>query len=77
MRAAGRQVVRDARTAPPDPALTELRSASQHLLATRLQQLREQTADRTTQAVAAPWTDRLPELAARQLDADASGAMIA
>ncbi len=39
--------------------------------------MREQAAARTEQAVAVPWTDRLPERAARQLDADMSGAVIA
>ncbi|WP_331735720.1 hypothetical protein [Streptomyces sp. NBC_00057] len=44
--------------------------------ATRLKQLREQAAARTEQAAAAPWTDWLPELAARRLGGDA-GAVIA
>ncbi|MCZ0211362.1 hypothetical protein ABZ595_36065 [Streptomyces rubradiris] len=48
-----------------------------YLLATRLEQLREHTAVRTEPAAAAPWTDRLPELAARPLDGDATGAVIA
>ncbi|MEV5644076.1 hypothetical protein AB0L67_28605 [Streptomyces flaveolus] len=43
-----------------------------YLLATRLEQLREQTAVRTEPAAVAPWTDRLPELAARPLDGDAT-----
>ncbi|MDQ0408701.1 hypothetical protein ABVB69_35060 [Streptomyces sp. NPDC000349] len=47
-----------------------------YLLATRLEQLREYHAAPTETAVAAPWTDRLPELAARPLDGDA-GAVIA
>ncbi|MFH9677792.1 hypothetical protein ACH4L5_36910 [Streptomyces sp. NPDC017405] len=47
------------------------------LLATRLEQLREQTAARTEPAAAAPWTDRLPELAARPLDGGTAGAVIA
>ncbi|MEU9983731.1 hypothetical protein [Streptomyces sp. NPDC050856] len=47
------------------------------LLATRLEQLREQLAARTEQAAAAPWTDRLHELAARTLDGEAAGAVIA
>ncbi|MFJ3594871.1 hypothetical protein ACIQUY_40245 [Streptomyces sp. NPDC090231] len=44
--------------------------AVEHLLATRLKQLHEQTAARTEMAVPARWTDRLPELATRQLDGD-------
>ncbi|GGZ19559.1 hypothetical protein [Streptomyces nitrosporeus] len=51
--------------------------AAQHLLTVRLEQLREQAAARTEQVAPAPWTDRLPELAARQLDADTSGAVMA
>ncbi|CAL9676257.1 hypothetical protein SUDANB174_07712 (plasmid) [Streptomyces sp. enrichment culture] len=47
-----------------------------YLLATRLDQLREHHAAPTETAVAAPWTDRLPELAVRPLDGDA-GAVIA
>ncbi|SFY52696.1 hypothetical protein [Streptomyces sp. F-1] len=50
---------------------------TEYLLATRLEQLREQIAARTETAAAAPWTDRLPELAARSLDGDATGAVIA
>ncbi|GHB33024.1 hypothetical protein [Streptomyces chryseus] len=47
------------------------------LLATRLEQLREQQAARSEQAAAAPWSGRLPELAARALDGDAAGSVIA
>lgn len=50
---------------------------AQYLLATRLERLREQAAARTEQAAAAPWTDRLPGLAARPLDGGATGAVIA
>ncbi|MCZ4101032.1 hypothetical protein [Streptomyces sp. H39-C1] len=46
------------------------------MLATRVEQLREQAA-RTGQAAAARWSNRLPELAARALDGDAAGAVIA
>lgn len=46
---------------------------AQYLLATRLEQLRERTAARTEAALPAPWTDRLPELAARPLDGDTAG----
>ncbi|MET8724124.1 hypothetical protein [Streptomyces misionensis] len=48
-----------------------------YLLAMRLEQLREQIPARTETAAAAPWTDRLPELAARPLDCEAAGAVIA
>ncbi|MGW2282880.1 hypothetical protein [Streptomyces sp. NPDC001770] len=52
---------------------------AQHLLAVRLKQLRERaTAGRRSgQAGAGSWTDRLPELAARPLDGDTAGAVIA
>ncbi|MGW7674384.1 hypothetical protein ACWGJX_46280 [Streptomyces sp. NPDC054775] len=43
----------------------------------RLEQLREQAAARTEQAAVEPWTDRLPHLAARPLDGEAGGAVIA
>ncbi|TVL87249.1 hypothetical protein CD790_33765 [Streptomyces sp. SAJ15] len=42
-----------------------------------LEQLRERAVARTEAAVPAPWTDRLPELAARPLDGDTAGAVIA
>ncbi|MFC8819034.1 hypothetical protein [Streptomyces rochei] len=51
--------------------------AAGYLLARRLEQLREQAAARTKTAAAAPWADRLPELAVRPLDGDAAGAVIA
>ncbi|WP_326778868.1 hypothetical protein [Streptomyces sp. NBC_01445] len=51
--------------------------AAEYLLAARLEQLREQAAARIEQAAAAAWTDRLPELAARPLDGDATGPVIA
>ncbi|MFH8558936.1 hypothetical protein ACH4FE_35840 [Streptomyces celluloflavus] len=47
------------------------------MLATRLEQLREQQSARTEQAAAAPWSDRLLELAARALGGDTAGAVIA
>ncbi|MCK8678513.1 hypothetical protein [Streptomyces lichenis] len=50
---------------------------AQYLLAARLEQLREQAAARTGQTAAAPWTERLSELAARPLDGDATGTVIA
>ncbi|MFJ2607593.1 hypothetical protein ACIO13_21860 [Streptomyces sp. NPDC087425] len=49
---------------------------AQYLLAARLEQLRERAATRTEAAMPAPWTDRLPELAARPLDGEAAGAVI-
>ncbi|WP_237492905.1 hypothetical protein [Streptomyces sp. YIM 132580] len=49
---------------------------AEYLLATRLEQLREQTNARTEQVPAVPWTDRLPELAARP-DGDATGTVTA
>ncbi len=67
----------DAVAAATKAADTARERAAEYLLATRLKQLREQAAARTEQAVAVPWTDRLPELAARRLDADMSGAVIA
>ncbi|MGW5929854.1 hypothetical protein ACWF2L_27035 [Streptomyces anulatus] len=66
----------DAIAAATKAADTARERAAEYLLATRLKQLREQTAARTEQAPAVPWTDRLPELAARPLDTDA-GAVIA
>ncbi|WEH43991.1 hypothetical protein [Streptomyces sp. AM 2-1-1] len=52
---------------------------AQHLLTVRLDQLREQatTVRPTGQTGAGSWTDRLPELAARTLGADTTGAVIA
>ncbi|MEU7428407.1 hypothetical protein [Streptomyces sp. NPDC040750] len=50
---------------------------AQYLLAARLEQLRERAAARSEAAAPAPWTDRLPELAARPLDGEAAGAVIA
>ncbi|MFJ1803994.1 hypothetical protein [Streptomyces sp. NPDC088180] len=67
----------DAVAAATKAADTARERAAEYLLATRLKQLREQADARTEQVVAAPWTDRLPELAARLMDADKSGAVIA
>lgn len=50
---------------------------AQYLLAERLQHLHEQTVGRTKTSAAAPWTDRLPALAARPLDDDMAGLVIA
>ncbi|KOT79212.1 hypothetical protein ADK70_31395 [Streptomyces rimosus subsp. pseudoverticillatus] len=46
---------------------------AEYLLAARLEQLREQAAARTETAAAAPWRDRLGEVAARPLDEDTAG----
>ncbi|MFE7055890.1 hypothetical protein ACFVAO_11820 [Streptomyces californicus] len=62
----------DAITAATKAADTARERAAEYLLMTRLQQLREQTAAPTV-----PWTDRLPELAARPLHTDTAGAVIA
>ncbi|MFC8350780.1 hypothetical protein [Streptomyces sp. NPDC057280] len=50
---------------------------AEYLLTVRLEQLRERTADRTEQAAAAPWSDRLTALAARPLVGERAEAMIA
>ncbi|WP_127355937.1 hypothetical protein [Actinacidiphila soli] len=50
---------------------------AQHLLATRLEQLRELTGGRTHAAAPAPWADRLTTLAARSISDDLAGAVIA
>lgn len=67
----------DAIAAATKTADTARERTAQYLLTTRLEQLREQAAARTETAAAAPWTDRLPELAARPLDNDATQAVIA
>ncbi|MGW0497442.1 hypothetical protein ACWD0Z_19015 [Streptomyces sp. NPDC003007] len=68
-----RRLKADAERAAQEAALR----AAQMLLSERLEHLREQPATRTEQAAAAPWTDRLPDLAARPLDGEAAGAVIA
>ncbi|WP_158727319.1 hypothetical protein [Streptomyces sp. NRRL S-31] len=45
--------------------------------AARLERLREQVVARTEQTGSAPWTDRLPELAACPPDGDTAGTVIA
>ncbi len=50
---------------------------AQHLLAVRLEQLRTRSAAPAERPGAAPWTDRLPELAARPLAGDATGTITA
>ncbi|MFH9655605.1 hypothetical protein ACH4MT_32525 [Streptomyces anulatus] len=66
----------DAIAAATKAADTARERAAEYLLTTRLKQLREQTAARTEQAPAVPWTDRLPELAAPPLHTDTAGAVI-
>ncbi|MGQ7754844.1 hypothetical protein ACUN29_41585 (plasmid) [Streptomyces sp. WC2508] len=67
----------DAIKAATKAADTARERAAECLMTTRLEQLREQAAARTETTVPAPWTDRLPELAARPLDADTAGTVIA
>ncbi|WP_424864007.1 hypothetical protein [Streptomyces sp. MMS24-I29] len=67
----------DAIAAATNAATAARERTAEHLLATRLEQLRKQAAARAEQDAAAPWTDRLPELAARPLDDNATGAVIA
>ncbi|WP_238431837.1 hypothetical protein [Streptomyces cavernae] len=50
---------------------------AEYLLTVRLEQLRERTADRTETAAPAPWSARLTELAARPLDGEMAGMVIA
>ncbi|MEH0557438.1 hypothetical protein [Streptomyces sp. B21-101] len=50
---------------------------AEYLLAVRLEQLRELTAQRTDTAAAAPWSARLTDLAARPLDHETAEAVIA
>ncbi|MFC5156733.1 hypothetical protein [Streptomyces amakusaensis] len=68
----------DAVTAATKAADTARTRTAQHLLTTRLEQLREETTARTEHADV-PWADRLPELAARPLHDNTSvtGAVIA
>lgn len=66
----------DAIDAATKAADTARERAAEYLLATRLKQLREQADARTEQVVAAPWTDRLPELASRPLHTETAGAVI-
>ncbi|MFH8371421.1 hypothetical protein [Streptomyces sp. NPDC018031] len=55
----------DAVAAATKAADTARKRTAQYLMATRLEQLREQAAVRTESAAVALWTDRLSELAAR------------
>ncbi|MFF3489186.1 hypothetical protein ACFYXC_39000 [Streptomyces sp. NPDC002701] len=65
----------DAVVAATKAADTARERVAEYLLAARLEQLRERSAARTGKP--ASWTERLPALAARPLDGDASGAVIA
>ncbi|MET9535576.1 hypothetical protein ABZY02_34340 [Streptomyces sp. NPDC006649] len=67
----------DAIAAAAKAADTARERTAQYLLATRLEQLRDQAAALTEPAGPAPWSDRLPELAARQLNGDVTGMTIA
>ncbi|MFE3770832.1 hypothetical protein [Streptomyces sp. NPDC059122] len=67
----------DAIAAATKAAVAARERAAEYLLAVRLEQLREQAAARTEAATPALWTDRLPGLAARSLDDDATGAVMA
>jgi 1,2-phenylacetyl-CoA epoxidase catalytic subunit len=55
----------DAVAAATKAADTARERMAAYLLATRLEQLREQAAAHTQTAACAPWADRLPELAVR------------
>ncbi|MFE4540213.1 hypothetical protein ACFRKB_34970 [Streptomyces scopuliridis] len=67
----------DAVAAATKAADTARERTAQYLLAARLEQLREQAAARTKASGSAPWADRLPDLAARPLDDDTAGAVMA
>lgn len=67
----------DAIAAATEAADEARQRIAQYLLASRLKQLREQAPTRTEQTAAVPWMERLPELAARPLDGDATGTVIA
>ncbi|MER6774950.1 hypothetical protein ABT389_35055 [Streptomyces bacillaris] len=67
----------DAIAAATKAAETARERTAQYLLAVRLEQLREQAATRIEQPGSAPWTDRLPELAARPLEGDTTGTVTA
>lgn len=67
----------DAIAAATKAAHTARERAAQHLLAVRLEQLRDRSTARTETAGRLPWTDRLPELAARPLHGDTTTAVSA
>ncbi|MER6917075.1 hypothetical protein ABT354_36000 [Streptomyces sp. NPDC000594] len=59
----GARLTTDAVAAATKAADTARERAAEYLLAARLEQLRERSADRTEQIAAASWADRLPGLA--------------
>ncbi|MGW4359467.1 hypothetical protein ACWEKU_12005 [Streptomyces californicus] len=65
----------DAQRAATEAAAKAQTRTAEHLLAVRLEQLYERSAARTERP--ASWTKRLPGLAARPLDGDATGPVIA
>ncbi|WP_030372789.1 hypothetical protein [Streptomyces rimosus] len=67
----------DAVAAATKAAEAARKRTAEYLLVTRLERLREQTGARAEQAGFAPWADRLPEIAARPLDHDVTGEVIA
>ncbi|MFJ9729393.1 hypothetical protein ACIRP3_42330 [Streptomyces sp. NPDC101209] len=67
----------DAIAAATKAADTARQRVAEYLLARRLEQLRERTADRAETPVPAPWWARLTELAARPLEGETAGAVIA
>ncbi|WP_413105692.1 hypothetical protein [Streptomyces sp. Inha503] len=67
----------DAVAAATKAADTARKRTAKYLLATRLEQLRKQTAACTETAAPAPWTVQLSELAAQSLDGDTAGTMTA
>ncbi|MEU7088036.1 hypothetical protein [Streptomyces achromogenes] len=67
----------DAVAAATKAADTARERVAEYLLAARLEQLRELASARPGQAVVGQWTDRLSQLAARPLDGEAAGAVIA
>ncbi|WP_346177207.1 hypothetical protein [Streptomyces cuspidosporus] len=67
----------DAIAAATKAANSARERTAQYLLEARLEQLRlEQTAVHTEPAGPAPWTDRLPKLAARPLEGEPAGAVV-
>ncbi|MGW3563547.1 hypothetical protein ACWDSL_06540 [Streptomyces sp. NPDC000941] len=67
----------DAVAAATKAADTARERTAQYLLKARLEQLREQATDHTETVGPALWADRLPELAARSLEGDPAGVVIA
>lgn len=67
----------DAVAAATEAADTARERAAEYLFTARLEQLRERMADRIETAAPAPWSARLTELAARPLNGETTGAVIA